>query len=323
MTTHVDVTDEADRALKARHRAMWALGDYPAVASDIIPHLGAVLVDAVRVKGGDRVLDVAAGNGNAAIPAALAGASVVASDLTPELLESGRALAARKGVEITWQQADAEALPFADGEFDAVLSCVGVMFAPHHQASAEELVRVCRPGGTIGLINWTPEGFIGRMFATMKPYAPPPPPGAQPPPLWGDEGHLRSLFGDGVTDVIARKATVTVDHFDRPEAFREYFKANYGPTIAVYRSIAAQPERVAAWPVPPWGWAVQPWAWTVAWAVPPWAWADLEWTWVAPEWPRADDRVEWQRDEEWAGPAWAWKAPQWDAPAWLEPEPWE
>ncbi len=246
MTTHVDVTDEADRALKAKHRAMWALGDYPAVASDIIPHLGSVLVEAVRVKHGDRVLDVAAGNGNAAIPAAQAGANVVASDLTPELLESGRTLAARKGVGITWQQADAEALPFADGEFDAVVSCVGVMFAPHHHASADELVRVCRPGGTIGLINWTPEGFIGRMFATMKPYAPPPPPGAQPPPLWGDEDHVRGLFGDRVTDVTARKGTVTVDHFERPEAFREYFKANYGPTIAAYRSIAAEPERVAA-----------------------------------------------------------------------------
>jgi SAM-dependent methyltransferase len=246
MTTHVDVTDEADRALKAKHRAMWALGDYPAVASDIIPRLGAVLVEAAGVGPGDRVLDVAAGTGNAAIPAALAGASVVASDLTPELLESGRALAARRGAEIQWQPADAEALPFRDGEFDAVLSCVGVMFAPHHQASADELVRVCRPGGTIGLINWTPEGFIGQMFAKIKPYAPPPPPGAQPPPLWGSDDHVRNLLADRVTDVVARSQTVTVDHFDRPEAFRDYFKANYGPTIAAYRGIADDPGRIAA-----------------------------------------------------------------------------
>lgn len=237
---------EADRALKARHRTMWAQGDYPAVAADVIPDLGAVLVRACAVGPGQRVLDVAAGSGNAAIPAALAGASVVASDLTPELLGSGRALAARRGAELEWREADAEALPFADGEFDTVLSCVGVMFAPHHQASADELARVCRPGGTIGLLSWTPEGFIGEMFATMKPYAPAPPPGAQPPPLWGREDHVRALLGDRVTDVVARRETVRVDRFGTPEAFRDFFKACYGPTIAAYRGIADDPERVAA-----------------------------------------------------------------------------
>ncbi len=120
------------------------------------------------------------------------------------------------------------------------------MFAPHHQESADELVRVCRPGGTIGLLSWTPEGFIGQMFATMKPYAPPPPPGAQPPPLWGREGHVRELLGDRVTDVEARVQSLTVDQFGSPEDFRDYFKRNYGPTIAVYRAIADDPERVAA-----------------------------------------------------------------------------
>ncbi|WP_440106989.1 class I SAM-dependent methyltransferase [Streptosporangium sp. H16] len=237
---------EADRALKARHRKMWALGDYPAVAAEIIPDLGAILVEACGVGPGDRVLDVAAGSGNAAIPAALAGASVVAGDLTPELLEAGRALAAQRGAKVEWRQADAEALPYADGEFDTVLSCVGVMFAPHHQAAADELIRVCRPGGTIGLLNWTPEGFIGQMFATMKPYAPPPPPGAQPPPLWGSEDHVRALLGDAVTDVIVRRQTVTIDRFAHPSAFRDYFKANYGPTVAVYQGMAGDPDRVAA-----------------------------------------------------------------------------
>jgi ubiquinone/menaquinone biosynthesis C-methylase UbiE len=237
---------EADRALKAKHRTMWALGDYPAVAAEIIPDLGAILVEASGVGRGDRVLDVAAGSGNAAIPAALAGASVVASDLTPELLEAGRALAARRGAKVEWRQADAEALPYVDGEFDTVLSCVGVMFAPHHQAAADELIRVCRPGGTIGLLNWTPEGFIGQMFATMKPYAPPPPPGAQPPPLWGSEDHVRALLGDAVTDVVARRQTVTIDRFAHASAFRDYFKANYGPTVAVYRGIAGDPDQVAA-----------------------------------------------------------------------------
>jgi SAM-dependent methyltransferase len=237
---------EADRVLKAKHRAMWALGDYPAVAAEVISELGPVLVEACGVRRGDRVLDVAAGSGNVAIPAALTGADVVACDLTPELLEVGRRQAALRGAELEWREADAEALPFADGEFDTVLSCVGVMFAPHHQASADELVRVCRPGGTIGVLSWTPEGFIGQMFATMKPYAPPPPPGAQPAPLWGREEHVRELFGDRVTDVTAQRQTVRVDLFAEPEAFRDYFKARYGPTIAVYQNIAGDPARVAA-----------------------------------------------------------------------------
>ena len=173
---------DADRALKAKHRALWASGDYPAVAAELIPELGPELVRACGVKPGDRVLDVAAGSGNAAIPAAVAGAIVTASDLTPELFDVGRRIAAERGVELEWVEADAEAMPFADNSFDVAMSCVGVMFAPHHQAAADELVRVVRPGGTIAMINWTPEGFIGNLFATMKPYAPPPPPGAVPAP---------------------------------------------------------------------------------------------------------------------------------------------
>ncbi|MFD5336943.1 class I SAM-dependent methyltransferase [Streptomyces hawaiiensis] len=237
---------EADRALKSKHRAMWAQGDYPSLAAEIIPELGAILVEACGVRSGQRVLDVGAGSGNAAIPAALAGADVVASDLTPELFEAGRRVARKQGAHLTWQEADAEALPFGDAEFDTVLSCVGVMFAPHHQQAAGELVRVCRPGGTIGLLSWTPQGFIGRMFAAMKPYAPPPPPGAQPPPLWGGEDHVRALLGDRVTDVSAERRTVRVDRFETPEMFRDYFKERYGPTISVYKNIAGEPERAAA-----------------------------------------------------------------------------
>lgn len=237
---------EADRALKARHRAMWALGDYPALAADIITDLGRTLVRACGVRRGDRVLDVAAGSGNAAIPAAQAGADVVACDLTPELLEAGRERAVRQGAQLRWRQADAEALPFADGEFDTVMSCVGVMFAPRHQASAGELVRVCRPGGTIGLLSWTPEGFIGQMLAAMKPYVPAPPPGAQPPSRWGREDYVRSLLGNAVTGVTARRETLKVSLFASPEGFRDYFKARYGPVIAAYRGIAQDPERTAA-----------------------------------------------------------------------------
>ncbi|MGY1741658.1 MULTISPECIES: class I SAM-dependent methyltransferase [unclassified Blastococcus] len=245
MTETIDAA-AADRALKTRHRAMWALGDYPAVASDVIAELGPVLVAAAGVRPGDRVLDVAAGSGNVAVPAALAGADVTASDLTPELLEAGRRSAEARGARLRWEEADAEALPYADAAFDVVLSCVGVMFAPHHEQAADELVRVARPGGTIGLVNWTPEGFVGELFRTMKPYAPPPPPGASPPPLWGDEAHVRALLGDRVTDLVARRQTVTVTGQPSPEAWRDYWKTVYGPTIVAYRTVADDPERTAA-----------------------------------------------------------------------------
>jgi ubiquinone/menaquinone biosynthesis C-methylase UbiE len=239
-------TVEADRELKAKHRALWASGNYPAVATELIGELGPELVRACGVQPGDRVLDVAAGSGNAAIPAAVAGAIVTASDLTPELFDAGRRLAGERGVEPEWVEADAEAMPFADNSFDVVMSCVGAMFAPNHQATADELVRVVRPGGTIGMINWTPEGFIGNLFATMKPYAPPPPPGASPAPLWGNEDHLRTLFGDRVADLTMTRQTIVMDHCANPLEFREYWKRNYGPTIAAYRFNEDHPERIEA-----------------------------------------------------------------------------
>jgi SAM-dependent methyltransferase len=236
----------APNDVKTRHRAMWATGDYPTLAADLLTELGEVLVAACRIGPADRVLDVAAGSGNAAIPAALAGARVTATDLTPQLLDAGRQVAARRGADLEWEEADAEALPYPDAAFDTVLSCLGVMFAPDHRASAGELLRVCRPGGTIGLLSWTPQGFVGQMFAAMKPYAPPPPPGAQPAPLWGDPDHVRELLGDGATDVEARRRTVRVSRFATPEEFRDYFKTHYGPTIAVYRSLADDAQRTAA-----------------------------------------------------------------------------
>ncbi|MFW5475106.1 class I SAM-dependent methyltransferase [Knoellia sp. CPCC 206450] len=235
-----------DAALKARHRAMWALGDYSAVASEVIAPLGPIVVEAAGIGPGQRVHDVAAGSGNVALPAARTGAEVVATDLTPELLERGRQAAEAEGLTVKWVAADAEHLPCDDGEFDTVVSCVGVMFAPHHEAVADQLVRVVRPGGTITLLSWTPEGFIGQMFAAMKPYAPPPPPGAQPPPLWGHVDHVRGLFGDRVRIESAVQQDLVVDLFATPRDFVDFFKANYGPTIAVYRHIAENPERVAA-----------------------------------------------------------------------------
>jgi SAM-dependent methyltransferase len=243
--TTATTTTDADRAVKAKHRALWASGDYPAVAADLIPQLGPDLVRACDVRAGQRVLDVAAGSGNAAIPAADRGATVTASDLTPELFDAGRAIATERGLDLEWVEADAEALPFADGTFDVVTSCVGAMFAPRHEIVADELVRVCRAEGTIGMINWTPEGFIGNLFKTMGPFAPPPPPGATPPPRWGDEGHVAELFGDRVTDLRTERRRIVIDHCPDPVTFREYWKQNYGPTIAVYRYQSGNPARAA------------------------------------------------------------------------------
>ena len=245
---HVPAADrgEADQALKARHRTMWALGDYSAVASEIIAGFGPILVDAAGIEAGQLVLDVAAGSGNISIPAALRGARVTASDLTPDLLEIGRAEADAAGLDIAWEVGDAEALPYADAQFDVVTSCVGVMFAPHHQPAADELIRVCRPGGSIALIAWTPAGFIGQLFATMKPYTPPPPPGAQPPPLWGDDQHVRELFGDRLDDLQFTTAGLPITNYASGAEFRDYFKANYGATIAAYRGISDDPDKVAA-----------------------------------------------------------------------------
>lgn len=244
-TRTVTSTDE-DRALKAKHAAMWASGSYPTVVEEVVHALGGILVDAIDVRPGQRVLDVAAGTGTSAIPSARRGAEVVATDLTPELLAVGRTAAETEGIALTWQTADAEALPFADADFDVVLSSIGVMFAPHHQLAADELVRVCRPGGTIGVLSWTPNGIVGQLFATMKPYAPPPPPGASPAPLWGSVEHVRQLLGDRVEDFVAHQQTLQVDRFADGAEFRDFFKAHYGPTIAVYRFIGDDPDKVAA-----------------------------------------------------------------------------
>lgn len=231
--------------VKTKHRAMWALGDYDKVAIEVVAPLGETLVEALEIDGPELVLDVAAGSGNASLPAARRGARVVATDLTPELLTVGRIRAHAAGLELGWRQADAEHLPFADAGFDVTMSTVGVMFAPFHQPVADELVRVTRAGGRIGMINWTPEGFIGQMFAVMKPYAAPPPPGALPGPLWGNADHVRSLFGSRVRNLTATRQVLRVRNFPTGEAFRDYFKRYYGPTIAVYRGIADDPAKVA------------------------------------------------------------------------------
>ena len=225
-------TESPTPELRQKHRKMWASGDYPSMVETFLTPLGPRLVEFAGIGAGQRVLDVAAGTGNASIPAAQAGAEVVASDLTPELFEAGRARAAAAGVELEWVEADAHGLPFEDGSFDTVISSIGVMFAPFHQKAADELVRVCRPGGTIGLLSWTPEGMIGALFRAMGQFMPPPPPGAQPPPLWGGEEHLRGLFGDRVDLEKVEKGVLEVTAFQRPDDYGEHFKDRYGPTIA-------------------------------------------------------------------------------------------
>jgi SAM-dependent methyltransferase len=231
-----------DSELKARHRAMWASGDYAAMVETWLLPLGMRLVEACGIEPGMRVLDVAAGTGNAALPAAERGAKVTASDLTPELLERGRARAEAAGLDIEWVPGDAEKLPFDTEAFDVVISSIGAMFAPRHQPVADELIRVCRAGGTLGLLSWTPEGLVGGMFRTMAPFAPPPPEGAQPPPLWGDPEHLHELMGERVQWRMLERGVLEATAFQRPRDFAEHFKQQYGPTIAT-RANAAKGSR--------------------------------------------------------------------------------
>lgn len=225
--------------LKDRHRATWAAGDYGAVADRLVIEIGPRIVDRIGVRSDSEVLDVATGTGNAAIPAAAAGARVIGLDLVPDLLAVARRRAADAGVAVEWLEGDAEDLPFEDGRFDVVLSTLGVQFAPDHGLTARELARVCRPGGRIGLCNWTPEGYIGRFFATLSPYMPPPPAGVSPPPLWGSEAHVEGLFaGTGVTLEFDR-STVDFEH-DSPAAFIDFMATDYGPLVKAREALAPQ-----------------------------------------------------------------------------------
>jgi SAM-dependent methyltransferase len=242
----IDTPIDTAQTSAATAQAVWALGDYALIAEQVMAPLGPVLVGAAGIGPGDRVLDVAAGSGNISIPAAKTGASVISSDLTPELLIRSKARAAAEGVMLQWQEANAELLPFADGDFDTVVSAIGVMFAPHHQRAADELVRVCRPGGTIGVISWTYEGFFGQMLNTIRPYRSAASVGVAPESLWGRADYAVGLLGDRVSDVRTQRETLKVDRFASPQAVHHYFKTHYGPTINAYHTIGDNPVLAAA-----------------------------------------------------------------------------
>jgi ubiquinone/menaquinone biosynthesis C-methylase UbiE len=237
----LDTSTDPAEPLATTAEEMWALGDYALMAEEVMAPLGPVLVAAADIGPDDLVLDVAAGSGNISIPAAATGATVISSDLTPELLARSQNRAAGQGVTLQWRKADAESLPFGAGQFDTVVSAIGVMFAPHHQQAADELVRVCRPGGTIGVISWTYEGFFGQMLNTLRPYQPTVRPGRPPASLWGREAYAAGLLGGRVRDVSARRGMLAVNRFDSANAVHDYFKNHYGPTINAYRTIGNNP----------------------------------------------------------------------------------
>ena len=208
MTSTIESPAPDLAAVKQRQQQAWASGDFHAVAARIVL-VAEQLVDSADLHAGWRVLDVATGSGNAAIAAARLGCEVVGIDYVPALLERGRERAAAEGLDVTLLEGDAETLPFPDRSFDAVTSVFGAMFAPDHRQAASELVRVCRPGGTIALASWTPDGFIGELFRTVAGHVPPPA-GVPSPMLWGTEAHLRELFGDAIESLEVDGADVHV-----------------------------------------------------------------------------------------------------------------
>jgi SAM-dependent methyltransferase len=222
-------------AIKTKQQAMWASGDF-AVIGTTLQIVGELLCEAVDVGGGERVLDVAAGNGNATLAAARRFARVTSTDYVPALLDGGRRRATAEGLDVTFEVADAEALPYPNASFDVILSTFGVMFAPDHARSASELLRVCRLGGRIGLASWTPEGFIGQLLRAVVKYVPAAP-GVKSPLLWGTRDHLQNLFA----------GTASIDHtvrdfafrYESPEHFVDIFRTFYGPVHKAFAGLDA------------------------------------------------------------------------------------
>ncbi|MBA2693504.1 MAG: class I SAM-dependent methyltransferase [Rubrobacter sp.] len=221
-------------AVKERMHKVWTSGEYARIGNPLVI-IGELLCEAADLRSGDTVLDVATGSGNTAISAARRFCEVTGMDLAPESIEHARKRAEAEGMEITFDVGDAEEMPYPDASFDAVLSTLGVMFCPRQEKAADELLRVCRSGGRIGLANWTPDGFIGDMFRTIGKHVPPPP-GIKPPPLWGTEERLEELLGEGVSSLEAKRRSY-VFRYPSAEYFVEYFRDYYGPTVRAFAAL--------------------------------------------------------------------------------------
>ncbi|MFM0019299.1 class I SAM-dependent methyltransferase [Paraburkholderia azotifigens] len=226
-------------AVKVRQQAAWSTGNY-AVVGTTLQIVGETLCEALDLRAGSRVLDVAAGNGNATLAAARRWCDVTSTDYVASLLDSGRARAQAEGLAVQFEQADAEALPYADASFDIVMSTFGVMFTPDQQKAADELVRVCKPGGRIGLANWTPESFIGQIFKTIGKYIPPPA-GVKSPALWGTKARLDELFGGNARKIIATSRDFTF-RYRSAEHFIEVFRTFYGPMNKAFAVLEGEPQ---------------------------------------------------------------------------------
>lgn len=237
-TTNVERVDLG--AVKARQQATWSDGNYSVIGSTL-SLISELLVDSVDPDAGWRVLDVATGNGNAALAAARYGCDVTGVDYVPALLEDGRRRAQAEGLAVTFTEGDAEALPFPDASFDAVLSTLGVMFAPDQDKTASELLRVCRSGGRIGLANWTPDSFVGQMFKVIGRHVPPPP-GVRSPALWGTKERLGELLGEGVSSVqVTRRQFVF--RYTSPTQWLEAFRTYYGPMVRAFAALDSDRQR--------------------------------------------------------------------------------
>ncbi len=221
-------------AIKTKQQATWASGDF-AVIGTTLQIVGETLCETVDLRAGERVLDVACGNGNATLAAARRFAHVTGADYVPELLAKARMRADAESLPVELVEADAEALPFADASFDVVLSTFGVMFAPDHATTASELARVCRPGGRIGLANWTPDGFIGELFGVVGRHVPPPP-GLTPPSMWGKREHLAAIFGDAVSSIAVTRKDFAF-RYESAAHFIDVFRSFYGPTLKAFAAL--------------------------------------------------------------------------------------
>jgi ubiquinone/menaquinone biosynthesis C-methylase UbiE len=224
-------------ALKSRQHIAWSSGDY-AIVGTTLQIVGEQLCETLDIRAGQRVLDVAAGNGNVTLAAARRWCEVVSTDYVPALLERGKSRAAADGLAVTFKEADAEALPFDDASFDAVVSTFGVMFTPNQDRAASELARVCKSGGKIGLANWTPEGFIGQLFKTLGKYLPPPA-GAKSPALWGTKARIEEMFGASARDIAAERRHF-VFRYRSPAHFLDIFKTYYGPVLKAFAALDAE-----------------------------------------------------------------------------------